>query len=171
MAKSATATAFDEDVSSMRSIGRGNPVLRGQTIPDKEPAQRGAFFLNKKDAVRNTDPFDSMEEESISLGLSTKPARVSQQAVLPEPQNVLDGAVLAVEGETVLCELFTGPNPIAIRLPLVLFDFPLTRGTPFKLSIEEQNGVKRPVVVAREVQRLQPDDIDSQIATLISALN
>lgn len=80
----------------------------------------------------------------------------------------INGAVLQVEDESVLCELYGETALVQISLPRSLLPEDVRYGMPISLSIDETSGVRRPVIRKRVVTGSTEDQ--ARIAALLKNL-
>jgi len=90
----------------------------------------------------------------------------------PDVKDSVDGVVLAFEGNLVACELALPEGPARAHLPKELFPEGFVPGTCFSLQVADNEGFKRPIVLARtpdlsaEVKALH-EEIDQVLAMLV----
>lgn len=72
--------------------------------------------------------------------------RQADAQVHPPLREVVEGMVQNVDGDSVLCDLFTLRPPVQVNLPALLFPEGVRYGSTFTLRLAEVDGVRSPVV-------------------------
>jgi hypothetical protein len=86
-----------------------------------------------------------------------EPGNVQRVDVTSKQVRRVDGVVSEIMRDTVVIRCFFGSHSVAINLPPSLIPTELLQfGKPIRLSLDERNGIRTPIVEARPIDA-QPD--------------
>lgn len=97
------------------------------------------------------------KQEHLSGTHTFADAGTTQKSAAPEQYELyrntaeVAGSVLAIEEESVLCELYLAQQTTNIWLPRSLFPVSIYYGCPIAVGIDESQGIRRPYVNLRSV--------------------
>jgi hypothetical protein len=80
----------------------------------------------------------------------------------------IDGAVVEINDDYVVCNIYAKKGALKIMLPKVLFKDEIQYGTPIHLKIVDIDGVRMPIVQSRSLNASDKDELDKELASLVS---
>lgn len=131
-------------------------------------------------AARNIVTLEPGQEDALDLGRTSTPIgsggvtleplkdpapRLRQQRVA----RAIQGTVLAISPESVLCEVRGDNGAMRVHLPVALFPSEIRTGTPVAIEMQRIGGVRTPVVSVRQVP-IQNDPLIAEMDALIAEL-
>lgn len=85
----------------------------------------------------------------------------------PKGRNFVDGTVLAVGDNAIECELVISNRPDRITLHRDLFHGNVVTGMPFRLEVSEEDGIRKPRILPREIRANSHPELRAKIERLM----
>lgn len=131
-------------------------------------ASRPRNYLNPSLAPLCTDKDTSLELSEVKT-LRLVVSKDKQVSAAPKEQKqFVDGVVIRFDDASVECELTVASGPLALQLPRALFPAELRCGLPISLQMVEENGVRKPFIIVREIHAEDNADILAEFDTILA---
>lgn len=148
-------------------------VSQQERTAERSPELTSPYLKVKN--IRSTDPVVVRGDYIVHATYKRKenvtaPEQIERRAQ-PQPAAHVNGTIVAIEEGSVLCELELAEGPQRIRLARGLFPEGIEYAAPIQLRMEEIDGIRRPIVELRDVQRSgEIEAIRARVDRLISEL-
>lgn len=134
------------DENNLSSFSRLEPKLKSDTNTDIDKNKYRLICTNKKKRIQ-----------------VSRHQRTFQK-------NEVDGTIIRVEDTSFQCALSLQSKEIIVQLPKIFFPQDVKTGTAFNLSMDEDSGLRRPVVKIRPPQKEKMERGNKELELLISEL-
>lgn len=131
-------------------------------------ASKPRNYLNPSLPPARTEKDNSFELSGVKT-LRLVASQDKQISVAPKEQKpFVEGVVIRFDDASVECELTIASGPVTLQMPRALFPTELRCGLPIFLEMREENGVRRPSIISREIQAEDNADISAEFDKILA---